>query len=98
MSTHRPPFILAASCLALTLGVFAALPARAQTPTGFPARCAPNEVQVLLLGTYHFAGSNGDAVQTPAEDVLGPARQAQLEELSARLAEWAPDQISVEWP
>ncbi|HEX8390792.1 MAG TPA: DUF5694 domain-containing protein, partial [Longimicrobium sp.] len=98
MNPHRRTFILAARCLAGALMTFAAPPVRAQTPTGFPARCAPNEVQVLLLGTYHFAGSSGDAAQTPAQDILGPERQAQLEQLSARLAAWAPDQIAVEWP
>lgn len=69
-----------------------------QLPTGFPAACDPNEVQVMLLGTYHFAGSSRDAVQTPAADILSEQRQAELQELSARLAGWAPDQIAVEWP
>lgn len=72
--------------------------ANEQPPTGFPAVCQPGEVEVMLLGTYHFAGSNTDAVQTPAADVLSDQRQAELEELSRRLARWAPDQIAVEWP
>jgi hypothetical protein len=82
----------------LAFAILGAAPARAQTPTGFPARCAPNEVQVMLLGTYHFGGSSTDAVSTPTDDILSPARQAQLEELSVRLASWAPEQIAVEWP
>ncbi len=69
-----------------------------QPPTGFPAVCAPGEVEVVLLGTYHFAGSATDAVQSPVEDVLSPRRQAELEELADRLARWSPDQIAVEWP
>lgn len=77
----------------------AAVPAAAQrVPTGFPAACGPSEVQVMLLGTYHFEGSTGDAVQTPAEDVLSPRRQAELDALVERLAGWAPEQIGVEWP
>jgi hypothetical protein len=68
------------------------------TPTGFPAVCRPGEVEVMLLGTYHFEGSANDAVDTPAEDILGPRRQAELEELATRLAEWGPQQIAVEWP
>jgi hypothetical protein len=67
-------------------------------PTGFPAQCRDGEVQVMLLGTYHFAGSGGDAVQSPAEDILSTRRQEELEALTSRLAEWAPDQIAVEWP
>lgn len=69
-----------------------------QVPTGFPARCAPGEVEVMLLGTYHFAGSSADAVRTPAEDILSPGRQAELGELARLLARWSPDQIAVEWP
>ncbi len=67
-------------------------------PTGFPATCAPGEIEVMLLGTYHFAGSTTDAVQQQAEDVLTPSRQTELEDLAGRLARWSPDQIAVEWP
>ncbi|HEY0024028.1 MAG TPA: DUF5694 domain-containing protein [Longimicrobium sp.] len=72
--------------------------ANEQPPTGFPAACRPGEVEVMLLGTYHFAGSSTDAVDTPATDILGPRRQAELEELVTRLAGWGPEQIAVEWP
>jgi hypothetical protein len=67
-------------------------------PTGFPPTCAPGEIEVMLLGTYHFAGSTTDAVQQQAEDVLTPSRQAELEDLVGRLARWSPNQIAVEWP
>jgi hypothetical protein len=52
----------------------------------------------MLLGTYHFAGSTTDAIQHQGEDVLIPTRQAELDDLIARLARWSPDQIAVEWP
>ena len=65
--------------------------------TGFPARCSAGEVEVMLLGTWHFAGSEGDPVKQPLEDVLTPARQAQLADLAEHLARWAPEQIAVEW-
>jgi hypothetical protein len=79
--------------------LFAGSPARAQSvPTGFPLRCEPGQVEVMLLGTYHFAGSSGDAVSTPADDILSPLRQRELDELVARLAPWAPQQVAVEWP
>ncbi len=52
----------------------------------------------MLLGTYHFAGSTTDVIQQRVEDVLTPTRQAELEDLAARLASWSPDQIAVEWP
>jgi hypothetical protein len=67
-------------------------------PTGFPAVCAPDEVQVLLVGTHHFRGSTRDAVSGEPEHMLTSARQAQLEDLVARLARWAPEQVMVELP
>jgi hypothetical protein len=70
----------------------------AAIPTGFPLECRPGEVEVMLLGTYHFGGSSGDAVQTPAEDILSDRRQAELDTLARRLAGWSPQQIFVEWP
>jgi hypothetical protein len=69
-----------------------------ELPTGFPSRCAPREVEVMLLGTYHFAGTTTDAVQHRTEDVLTLSRQTELEDLVDRLARWSPDQIAVEWP
>jgi hypothetical protein len=72
--------------------------AERDVPTGFPATCSANDVQIMLLGTYHFAGSANDAVKQPTDDPLTPARQAQLDELSERLARWRPQQIAVEWP
>ena len=70
----------------------------ADRPTGFPATCAPSEVQVMLLGTYHFANPGRDAVQQDIDDVLEPRRQAELGDVVARLASWKPDRIAVEQP
>jgi hypothetical protein len=75
-----------------------AAPAAGAPPTGFPSDCRAGEVQVMLLGTYHFAGSRTDAIHTPAEDVLTERRQAELDDLVHRLAAWMPDQVAVEWP
>ena len=66
-------------------------------PTGFPIRCGANDVEIMLLGTYHFAGSTGDAVKQPMIDPLTPARQSQLDQLADRLEYWQPQQIAVEW-
>src|ERR1043165_2541818 len=67
-------------------------------PTGFPAVCAPNEVQVMLLGTYHFANPGKDVVKQDLDDVLQPRRQKEVEHLAQRLASWKPDKVAVEWP
>lgn len=69
-----------------------------ELPTGFPTRCEPDAVQVMLLGTYHFAAPGNDAVRQRIDDVLTARRQAELDELATRLAKWDPDQIAVEWP
>ncbi|HYR06253.1 MAG TPA: DUF5694 domain-containing protein, partial [Longimicrobium sp.] len=98
---NRPFRILRVTPALLALAIAAGVPARTvaqQVPTGFPAACEPGEVQVMLLGTWHFEGSGNDAVRTSAEDVLTPQRQAELEELATRLERWAPEQIAVEWP
>ena len=74
---------------------------RAQTvdrPTGLPVTCAPAEVQVMLLGTYHFANPGRDVIKQDIDDVLDPKRQAELEDLVSRLASWKPDRIAVEQP
>jgi len=95
----RPHPSLAALALALVLlapGAHAQAPD--DRPSGFPARCAPGEVQVMLLGTYHFANPGADDVRQQVDDVLAPRRQAEIEDLVGRLARWAPDQIAVEWP
>jgi hypothetical protein len=89
---------------ALTAAVIAAVPqtGASQTgprpPTGFPAACAPGEVRVMLLGTYHMENPGADVFNTRADDVLAPKRQAELEALATRLARFRPQQIAVEAP
>jgi hypothetical protein len=70
----------------------------ADRPTGFPAVCDPTEVQVMLLGTYHFANPGQDVIKQDIDDVLQPKRQAELEDRARRLDQWKPDRIAVEWP
>ena len=44
-------------------------------PIGFPAACESGEVQVMLLGTYHFANPGKDAVRDVEEELaIRPAR------------------------
>ena len=84
----------------LALLVTGATTLQAQTvdrPTGFPAVCGQAEVQVMLLGTYHFANPGRDVIKQDIDDVLQPRRQAELDDLVTRLASWQPDRIAVEW-
>ncbi len=54
------------------------------------------EPQVMILGTYHMANPGLDLVKTSIRDTLGAERQAEIEAVVARLAEFAPTQICVE--
>ena len=65
--------------------------------TGWPS-CESGQVQVMLLGTYHMDDPGLDEVNVDTDDVLSDERQAQLEDLTERLADWQPDRIAVERP
>lgn len=55
--------------------------------------------QVLLLGTFHFAGEQVDANTTPAQlrvNILSPNRQAQVEEVLDQIARFKPTKIAIE--
>jgi uncharacterized protein DUF5694 len=85
--------------LALLVTGAATLQAQAvDRPTGFPPVCGQAEIQVMLLGTYHFANPGRDVIKQDIDDVLQPRRQAELDDLVTRLASWKPDRIAVEWP
>lgn len=55
------------------------------------AECQPGQVEVMILGTFHFA-------QSDEVDVLEAARQDQLVSTLARLEAWAPARVAVEFP
>ncbi|MFN3911087.1 DUF5694 domain-containing protein [Hyphomonas sp.] len=52
--------------------------------------------EVMVLGTYHMDNPGADLVNMDADDVLAPARQAELEALVRRLAAFQPTAIMVE--
>ncbi len=63
-----------------------------------PAPEAPSEpwAEVMLIGTYHFDNPGLDQFNVEADDVLSDTRQAELEAVVERLAEWEPDLVVVE--
>ena len=65
-----------------------------------PAECQPggDRIPVLLLGVYDMANAKPDLFNVQADDVLAPKRQAEIEELVARLAKFQPTKIAVEAP
>lgn len=55
------------------------------------AECQPEQVEILILGTFHFA-------QQQEIDILRPDGQEQLARLLTQLEKFAPDKIAVEYP
>jgi hypothetical protein len=53
-------------------------------------------VQVMVLGTYHFANPGQDINNVKADDVLKPRRQKELEALAAAVATFRPTKVMVE--
>jgi hypothetical protein len=68
-----------------------------EIPPGW-SQCEPDQVQVMLLGTYHMDNPGLDEVNVAADDVLAPKRQEELQDLVDNLAVWNPDRIAVERP
>ena len=54
------------------------------------------QVQVMVLGSYHFGNPGLDLHNTQVDDVLVPQRQAELAAVVAGLARYAPTLIAVE--
>jgi hypothetical protein len=57
-----------------------------------------NRPAVMVLGTFHFQGSQSDAISVTMGDVTSPRRQAEVKAVIARLRQFAPTKIAVELP
>lgn len=58
---------------------------------------APGDaVQVMVLGSFHFAGSTSDLINAEPDNVLAPNRQTELRALAKRLAAFSPTVIVTE--
>lgn len=58
----------------------------------------PEQVEVVLLGTYHMDGSSLDEANLDTDDVLEQSRQRELESLVGHLEAAEPDRVAVEHP
>lgn len=56
----------------------------------------PDEVEVMILGVYHFSSPGSDVVNVEVDDFLHPRRQSELANLAHTLAQWRPTRIVVE--
>lgn len=68
---------------------------------GASAQSAPERpepvAEVMLVGVYHMHNPGADAHNIAADDVLTARRQQEIAAVTARLAEWKPDLVMVEW-
>lgn len=85
----------------LLLGLAATAPrAAAQQPVAIPSLhdTTQAQIEVMLLGVFHFHNPNADYAQFRGIDVLTPARQREIEAVAEALARFAPTKIAVEAP
>lgn len=68
----------------------------AAVPASPPADAKDDMIEVMVLGTYHMGNPGADLVNARADNVLAPARQAELDALVSRLASFQPTAIMVE--
>ena len=90
MFRYTSPALIAAAGL-----VVASTPTSAQAPPpGWP-ECDALQVQIVLLGVYHMAGSSDD-IQRDVDDVLSERRQREINALIDQLHAIEPDKIALE--
>jgi hypothetical protein len=70
--------------------------AAASAASGAAAQPAPQPIEVMVLGTYHFGNPGLDLNNMKADDVTQPRRQAELEALAAALAQFRPTKVMIE--
>lgn len=58
----------------------------------------PEQVEVVLLGTYHMDDPGLDEVNLSTDDILTETRQQELEQFVSRLETADPDHVAVECP
>ena len=54
--------------------------------------------EVLIVGTFHMDVPGLDLINPDAGDVFEKTRQAEIQELVARLVRFEPTHVAVEWP
>jgi len=91
--------------LLLPLAISGTGAAMAAEPVASPAQASllrdrlPHERPwLMVIGTPHLANHGRDVVNLQVDDVMTPARQAEIEAIVAALARFAPTRIVVEHP
>lgn len=65
---------------------------------GAAAQSSAAPVQVMVVGVYHMSNPGHDLHNMRVDDVLAPARQAEVAAITAALARFRPTRVAVEWP
>jgi len=77
------------------VGLLPDAPATAQNQTAGPPVSNRAPIEVMVLGTYHFAGS-ADAVDSQIGDITTPERQEQVQRVVDSLVDFRPTKVAVE--
>ena len=96
MFSHYTKFIsrLVSAALAAS-ALSASLSSNADMRKTSPVARDP-QVQVMVLGAYHFGNPGLDVANVKADDVTAPRRQQELADLTRQLAKFAPTKVMVE--
>ena len=88
------PILPLLAVLAGTLAACVGNPGRSSQSAAVPDTAKP---EVMLVATFHLANNNRDMINLQIEDVMVPARQAEIGALVDNLARWRPTKIVLEW-
>jgi hypothetical protein len=65
----------------------------------FAAQAAqPAPVEVMVVGDFHMSNPGADQHNVTVDDVLAPARQAEIQKVTDALAKFRPTVVAAEWP
>ena len=59
---------------------------------------APPPIQVMIVGDFHMSNPGRDLHNVQVDDMLSPARQAQIVAVTDALARFKPTAVAAEWP
>lgn len=65
-------------------------------PKEAPAKGGPSDIQVMVVGVWHFDNPGQDVANVASTDVLSLTRQSELETAVSRLAAFRPTLVAVE--
>lgn len=81
----------------LALAVGAPSGTSAQPMSALSSQAPDSTIQVMMLGTLHFANPGRDVYNPRVGDVTTPERQAQIQAVVDSLLDFRPTKIAVEW-